>query len=202
LDAGGTITVTEMSKPSFELLQARFRGTPQVRVLYDEDGAAPLRDGSKYDVILLLSVIHHIPDYVGAITTLCDEVLNTSGVVVTFQDPLWYPRQSRTARWANWGSYFAWRITQGELRRGVKTRIRRARGKFDDTEPSDLVEYHVVRNGVDDVALVELLQSRFREVDVDRYFSTQLPVLQRIGTKIFPVNNFGIVARGFAEARA
>jgi SAM-dependent methyltransferase len=196
LTAGGNATVTEMSKASFNFLNEKFRDLPQVRVIYDTDGSAPLRDSATYDVILLISVIHHIPDYVEAITGLCDKVLRPGGAIVTFQDPLWYPRQSRRAQALSWGSYFAWRISQGEIRRGLRTRWRRLKGTFDESEPSDLVEYHVVRNGVDDDLLEDLFRERFDHVEVDRYFSTQLALLQRVGAKYFPPNNFGIVARG------
>jgi SAM-dependent methyltransferase len=196
LAAGGSATVTEMSKASADYLSDKFRGNSAVRVLYDTDGNAPFRERAQYDVILLISVIHHIPDYVDVITRLCDTVLRVGGAVVTFQDPLWYPRQKRWARALSWGSYFAWRLTQGELRRGLATRWRRFRGSYSETEPSDLVEYHVVRDGVDEAELHDLFQQRFVDVETDRYFSTQSPPVQAIGGKCFPVNTFGILARG------
>lgn len=195
LAAGGSATITEMSKASADYLRHKFRDNSDVRVLYDTDGNAPFRESAQYDVILLISVIHHIPNYVDVITRLCDTVLQAGGAVVTFQDPLWYPRQKRWARALSWGSYFAWRLTQGELRRGLATRWRRLRGSYSETEPSDLVEYHVVRDGVDDSELHDLLQARFTNVEMDRYFSTQSPQLQSFGEKYFPVNTFGILAR-------
>ncbi|MEB3980329.1 class I SAM-dependent methyltransferase [Mycobacterium sp. 663a-19] len=199
LGAGGTPTVTEMSKASFEFLEHKFAGQHNVTVIYDANGSAPLRVGSQFDVILLISVIHHIPDYIEAVTSLCDRVLRPGGAMVTFQDPLWYPRQTRTARVLSWGSYFAWRATQGEIKRGLKTRWRRLRGVYDESEPSDVVEYHVVRQGVDELALVDLLRERFDNVEIDRYFSTQSALLQAIGAKFFPDNTFGIVASGHKE---
>jgi SAM-dependent methyltransferase len=194
LAAGGRTTVTEMSKASYELLRDKFREVPQVRVMYDNDGNAPLRDGAQYDVILLISVIHHIPDYIAVIASLCDNVLRPGGSVVTFQDPLWYPRQTRWAQSVTWGSYFAWRVTHPRnIRRGLRTRWRRLKGTFDD---DDLVEYHVVRSGVDDHLLEDLFRDRFAYVEVDRYFSTIMPLIQRVGAKYFPPNTFGLVARG------
>lgn len=196
LAAGGTVTVTEMSKASADYLTERYRDTRDVRVVYDIDGEAPFEEGSKYDVILLISVIHHIPNYIDVISRLCDTVLSPGGTVVTFQDPLWYPRQKRWERVLFWGLYFAWRTTQGELRRGLATRWRRLRGVYSESEPSDLVEYHVVRDGVDDLALSSLFHARFVDVEVDRYFSTQSPQLQLICEKHLPPNTFGLVARG------
>jgi 2-polyprenyl-3-methyl-5-hydroxy-6-metoxy-1,4-benzoquinol methylase len=197
LAAGGTATVTEMSRASFDYLAAKFRDTSEVKVVYDTDGNAPFKDGAHYDVILLISVIHHIPDYLEVITRLCDTVLRPGGTVVTFQDPVWYPRQTRWARATSSGSYFAWRITQGDFRRGLATRWRRLRGVYSESEPSDLVEYHVVRQGVDDRALCDILRARFTTVEFDSYFSTQSRQIQAIGEKHLPHNTFGVVAAGY-----
>jgi len=196
LRAGGTATVTEMSKASFDHLKQKFSDEPAVQVLYDPDGSAPIRGGAQFDLILLISVMHHIPDYIDVLTTLCDKALRPGGIVLTFQDPLWYPRQSRWARALTVGSYLAWRVTQGELRRGFKTRWRRLRGIYDESNPSDMVEYHVVRQGVDERALLELFEARFADVELDTYFCTQSLLVQKVGAKYFPHNEFGIVARG------
>lgn len=194
LEAGGRPTATEMSRPSLDLLKKKYQHNPVVRLLFDEDGNTWQRDGSSYDVILFISVIHHIPDYMATVIGMCDSILRPGGTIVTFQDPLWYPRQTRWAGVANWGSYFVWRATQmRDIRRGINTRIRRLKGEFNE---DDLVEYHVVRDGVDDVLLEDALKRRFADVQVDRYFSTFMPLLQRVGTKYFPANTFGLVARG------
>lgn len=197
LNAGGTATVTEMSAASYSYLSERFRENAAVRILYDADGNAAFDAGLSYDVILLISVIHHIPDYLGVVTRLCDQALNVGGTVVTFQDPLWYPRQKPWQRAVSSGAYFAWRIGQGELRRGLATRWRRLRGVYSESEPSDLVEYHVVRQGVDEVALQSLFHSRFAETEIDMYFSTQSPRLQALAQSHAPPNTFGIVGRGY-----
>lgn len=196
LRAGGTATVTEMSKMSFDFLSRKFDGNPDVCVTYDSDGSAWLDGGTKFDLILLISVLHHIPDYLGVVSAQCDNALAPGGSVLTFQDPLWYPRQSKLAKSLSWGSYFAWRLGQGELRRGLRTRARRLMGIYDESEPSDMVEYHVVRQGVDECALVDLFDARFTDVELSTYFSTAMPVLQAIGAKHFPPNTFGIMARG------
>lgn len=201
LTAGGTATVTEMSTASFNYLSVKFSQEPRVQVIHDIDGSAPFSGGSKYDVILLISVIHHIPDYIDTVTRLCDTTLQPGGAVLTFQDPLWYPRQSRWERMLSRAPYFIWRLTQGEFRRGIATRWRRLRGVYSETDPSDLVEYHVVRQGVDEIALYELFRERFTKVEIDRYFSTQSPQLQSICEKNFPCNTFGIAAYGRGESK-
>jgi SAM-dependent methyltransferase len=196
LRAGGTPTLTEMSTASFDFLKRKFGGTPEVRVIHDSDGSALLNDTAKFDVILLISVIHHIPDYVGAVSDLCDKVLRPEGIVLTSQDPLWYPRQSKLTTMLSWGSYFVWRLGQGELRRGLRTRWRRLRRIYDDSEPADMVEYHVVRKGVDESVLLDFFGTRFTDVKLDTYFSTPMPALQSFGARYFPSNTFGILAQG------
>jgi SAM-dependent methyltransferase len=196
LRAGGAPTVTEMSRASFDFLEQKFSGIPEVRVLHDSNGSALLNGESQFDVILLISVIHHIPDYVGAVSALCGKVLRPGGIVLIFQDPLWYPRRGRLGRTLTWGCYFAWRLGQGELKRGLRTRWRRLRRIYEESEPSDMVEYHVVRQGVDEDALLDLFRARFTDVELDTYFSTAAPMLQAIGARYFPHNTFGILARG------
>ena len=196
LRAGGTPTLTEMSTASFDLLKRKFSDIPEVRVIYDSDGSAAIHGETQFDLILFISVIHHIPDYIGAVSALCDKVLRPGGIVLTFQDPLWYPRQSRLSTSLTWGSYFVWRAGQGDLRRGLRTRWRRFRRIYDESEPSDMVEYHVVRQGVDESALLDLFRARFTDVELDTYFSTSMPALQAVGAKHFPHNTFGILARG------
>lgn len=63
--------MTEMSRASFDLLERKFSGIPEVRVIYDSDGSALLHGETQFDVILLISVIHHIPDYVGVVCQAC-----------------------------------------------------------------------------------------------------------------------------------
>mgnify|MGYP000553010174 FL=1 len=201
LAAGGTPTATEMSKASFAYLSKKFAAVPSVRIVYDADGEAYLADGRRYDVVLLISVIHHVPDYLELLRSLAESVVRPGGAIVTFQDPVWYPRQARWQRAVSDASYLAWRVFQGEFRRGLRTRMRRLRGVYDQSEPSDLVEYHVVRQGCDDVAMADVFRAHFRDVSTEYYFSTQLPLLQAIGTNRFPPNTFGIVARGRDDSR-
>lgn len=59
-----------------------------------------------------------------------------------------------------------------------------------------MTEYHVVRQGVDEQALVTFLTTAFSHVDVLRYWSTQAAPLQRLGEKLGLRNTFGIEATG------
>jgi len=196
LAAGASVTVTEMSQPSFEYLQGKFAGNPSVTIVYDEDGEEAFRRQRSFDVVLFISVLHHIPDYLGVVGRMTVQLVRPGGAVVAYQDPLWYPRQSRASRALSQACYFTWRMTQGDLRRGFGTRVRRLRGQLDEGNAYDMFEYHVVRQGVDDQGLRTLLVTAFDAVEIDAYWSTQSPALQVLGADRFPPNTFGIVAKG------
>jgi hypothetical protein len=57
-----------------------------------------------------------------------------------------------------------------------------------------MVEYHVVRNGVDERALRALLDPSFGEVHVIPYWSNQARVAQRLGRRLGLANQFALVA--------
>jgi len=196
VDAGGSVTVTEMSEPSAEVLKRRFAGNNAVRVLYDPTGDSST-DLAKpaYDCLVLISVLHHIPDYVKVLRALLDGV-KPGGAFYCTQDPLWYPDRGRFDLFVDRGSYFAWRLAQGDIQRGLATRLRRARGIFDEDEASDMVEFHVVRKGVNQKRLVALLEDLFLQVELRRYWSTQSRVLQKYGDRRGWKSTFSITATG------
>jgi SAM-dependent methyltransferase len=193
LAAGAQVTVTEMSKPSVRFLQSRFRRNPNVTVIHDQDGTASCQVGD-VDAVVCISVLHHIPDYLGTIERVVGQIA-PGGTFFSAQDPLWYPRRSRMSMNLDRNAYFLWRLGQGHLRRGLATRVRRIRGIYDDTNEADMVEYHVVRDGVDEEALRDLLAQNFEAVEVQRYWSTQSGVLQTVGERFFPPTTFNLVAR-------
>jgi hypothetical protein len=140
-------------------------------------------------------VLHHIPDYLSFVDTLVDRLV-PGGAFLALQDPLWYARARRAARLLDRGGYYTWRLGQGDLTRGLATVSRRLRGAFDEANPADMVEYHVVRNGVDEAALLRRLAPRFAAVEVLPYWSNQLWLGQRLGERLGLLNTFGISAVG------
>jgi len=193
LAAGAEVEVTEMSAPSAEFLAHRYRHNPRVRVVHDVTGEAA-HQGGPVDVVVCISVLHHIPDYLDSVARLTGRITQ-GGFFLSFQDPLWYPRRSALSLGADRAAYFWWRAGQGELRRGLATRMRRLRGAHDASNPADMVEYHVVRKGLDEEALRKLLLRSFASVETEQYWSTQSPTLQAVGERYGPRTSFGIVAR-------
>lgn len=189
---GADVTVTEISKPSVDVLSRRFQDSSRVRVVHDPDGEGIFDTSADFDIVFCISVLHHIPDYARFVRRLT-LMLRDGGTLATYQDPDWYPRRRRLDGAAAHGAYFAWRITQGDLLAGARTRMRRLRG-YDESLAADMTEYHVVRQGVDDQALAELLRADFGQVELFRYWSTQAASLQRLGEKLGLRNTFGIEA--------
>ena len=114
--------------------------------------------------------------------------------MLTFQDPLRYDQMPRLHHVSDRASYFAWRVFQGNLGRGLKTRWRRLRGVYSSDEVVDFDEYHVVRNGVDSAAILDLLSARFANVVSFEYWSTYSGGLQRLGERLNLKSSFGILA--------
>ena len=192
LRAGARVTVTEASRASARLLQSHYAADDRVEVFFDSTGEETLGLPGPFDLVVCVSVLHHIPDYLVFIDSLADKV-DEGGAFYSVQDPLWYPRIGRGAHALHMAAYLAWRVRQGEFRQGIGTRIRRLQGVYDDS-PSDLVEYHVARQGVDERAIGTHLAASFAAVQVFRYWSTQSPGLQALGQVSGLKSTFGVVA--------
>lgn len=194
---GWNVTSVEESRPSITAMMNRFASNPRFEALFDSDGDLSILESRTFSVILLASVLHHIPDYQQVMADVLNRHLEPGGVLLTFQDPMWYPEQSRFTHLLGKASYFSWRITQGSLKQGFGTQLRRAWCTLDELNPLDMVDYHVVRQGVNQTALVQMLEPRFESVELLLYWSTQSAAWQRAGKCLGLVNTFAIRAHGF-----
>jgi len=194
LKLGAKVTAVDLSSTQLRKLQARCTGAGARLDVICDDAWAVLKRPASFDVVVLNSFLHHVPDYLGLISEAI-KCLEPGGQLFSFQDPLRYDTVARaTYTFAN-ASYFGWRIFQGDLVRGLKTRLRRLRGIHVAGSEEDDAEYHVTRNGVDQLAIVELMRSAGFDVRVVRYFSTQSSIMQRIGSLARLENTFGILAQ-------
>jgi len=201
LAAGFHTTATEMSRPSVTELKKRFALNPEFCAEFDPDGSLRVLGEQRFGLILYTAVLHHIPDYISALVSAIRDHLLEGGALVSLQDPMWYPG----LRWKDWladnASYFIWRLGQGDYLRGAKTRLRRAFGILSETEPADMVEYHVVRSGVDQTKILKVANSIFESVRLIPYWSTQSALLQTAGERLGVKNTFAIVALGYNPSR-
>jgi len=193
LALGCDVTAIDMSRDSVEELKRRFGTNRKLHARYVPDGELRDVDGD-YTLLMCVSVLHHIPDYITFLRGASQRIVR-GGALLTLQDPVWYSRH-RAAHRAERAAYFAWRLGQGNTKAGLQTRLRRMRGAFDEANPRDMVEYHVIRNGVDEEAVLTFAREAFGEATLIPYWSSQLGVAQRLGERVGLHNTFGIVAHG------
>lgn len=194
LESVATVTVTEMSKASADYLAASYGANSGVSVIYDPTGDWLLDSDESFDIVLCISVLHHIPDYESFLKVAFAHTY-PGGAFVSWQDPLYYPRRSLANLALERFAYYSWRVLRGNLWRGLLTRLRRVRGILDESNPSDMVEYHVVRKGVDEMRLMELGAIHFDHTQLHTYFSTQSTIWQKLET-VVPANSFALSFRG------
>ncbi len=193
LAAGCCVTALEMSRSSVDRLQKRFGTNTSFQCLYNPTGGFECLQSSDFSMATFVSVLHHIPDYVGALREVITRV-RPGGSLVALQEPLWYPTLDHATHRMDRIGYFSWRLRQGSLRQGMATQIRRRRGIYDEDNPADMIEYHIVRKGVDQQILLDLLGQYFKSVRLVRYWSNQSIVFQKLGQSFSLENTFGIVA--------
>jgi trans-aconitate methyltransferase len=188
-----------MSRPSADLLRSKFAANDHFRVIFDKDGTLSDLGEETFSIIFCASVLHHIPDYLSFIDDVVKHHLAPGGIFLAIQDPLWYPGLRPWIRLLSRWAYLSWRLTQGNYRKGLKTLSRRVRGVYDEEEPGDMVEYHAVRQGLDQDAILRVLGPKFDACSLIPYWSSQGSAWQWLGEKLGIRNTFAIVARGFVR---
>jgi len=176
LDLGARVTAVDLSESQLDELVRKCRAYgDRLNVRKSEIGEA-LLGAERYDVVVMSSVLHHIPDYMATIQSVI-EVLTPNGQFFSFQDPIRYDTLNAFVHWFSKFGYFSWRVFQGDLRGGLSRRLRRARGIYLDDCPQDNAEYHVTRNGVDQDRIVEFLAGRGFDCKPVSYTHLTLPTI-------------------------
>lgn len=202
LELGASVTAVDLSEAQLEALQQRCGAHgDRLEVICDDVAAVLRRLEGNFDVIVVNSFLHHIPDYLGLIDDAIP-LLTDHGQFFSFQDPLLYRSIHPVANGFAKGTYYFWRLSRGDVIGGLKRYLRRKRGIFDPECRSDNAEYHVVRDGVDQDGIAELFRSRGFSCDIVRYFSTQSSIWQPVGEALGVENTFAVVARRAAPAAA
>jgi SAM-dependent methyltransferase len=130
-----------MSRASVERLRRKFETNSAFQAVHDPDGSlAVVHD--QFALVLCVSVLHHIPDYLGFLDKAM-RLLVPGGALLTLQDPIWYRRVGRSIHGLDRLGFFVWRLSQGNFRRGFASVIRRVSGRYDERNPSDMVELRI-----------------------------------------------------------
>lgn len=199
LAAGCKVTAVEMSRPSWQKLQDRYGANERLSAQLDRDASLSDLPGG-HALALCISVLHHIPDYLGFLRRVTDH-LAPGGTVLTVQDPLWYPRVGRLTQRVDRTAYVVWRIGQGNVRAGFAAMVRRMRGAFPEQVADEVGYYHVVRQGVDEEAVVRLLADRFTDLELFTYWSHHVGATRRPAERAGLTNTFAVRAVGFSPDR-
>jgi SAM-dependent methyltransferase len=193
LARGFEVTATEVSRPAVERLEGAFGGNPRFTAVYDPAGETDEVEDEPFSAVLSASVLHHIPDYLGFVEKVTGRRLAAGGNFVSVQDPLRYDTMSPAAHRFDRAAYLVWRLGRGNRLSGLVSLKNRLTGRLDESRPGDMVEYHVVRNGVDEAALQSLLEGSFRDLRLLPYWSNQSKLGFRLGRRFGMVNQFALV---------
>ena len=142
LDLGAHVTAVDISESQLQALTVRCGGFgSRLEVRQGEMSEILDRERQKYDVIVMNSFLHHIPDYLSAIRKAVKS-LYPHGQLFSFQDPLRYDTLG-PGTWltSNLGCY-SWRLSQWNYVRGLKKRVRSIRRIYMSGSKEDDAEYH------------------------------------------------------------
>ena len=194
LDLGAHVTAVDISPDQVAALRRKCAAYGDRLTARCEDIAETLRtDGDCYDIIVANSFLHHVPDYLGLLRDLLPR-LSANGQFFSFQDPLRYSTQRRFDRLFDQAAYAFWRLGRRDVWRGLQRRWRRARGVYSADSSHDNAEYHVLRDGLDQEAIVLLFGGARFSCRIETYFSTQNVFFQSLGAALGIKNTFAIVA--------
>lgn len=194
LELGARVVAVDVSDSQLTELQRKCHSYKDRLQVRHADIGGVLRTNERYDVLVMSSCLHHIPDYISVIQAGVN-VLSQKGQFFSFQDPVRYDTMGPLSYGFHKIAYFSWRVFQGDFVGGVSRALRRARGIYLDHCPADNTEYHVVRNGVDQNKIVALLSSQGFECTIVRYFSTQGSLFQSLGSALGIHNTFAVIAQ-------
>jgi len=193
LRLGAHVMAVDVSERQLQQLQVSCKSLPGQLTIRCADIDSILEEDAQFDIIVANSLLHHIPDYLDLIQR-CISRLSADGVFFSFQDPMWRASMSRRDACLSWMAYVLWRLRQGDVLGGIWRRVRRMTGIYSPDSLHDNVEYHAVRDGVDQERIAELLSSAGFICEIARYCSFHSEVVQPFGEWLAIRNTFGIVA--------
>jgi len=194
LELGGEVTAVDSSEDQLKMLQnkcTKFSHALDIRCI---DICEFLKsEDNTYDIVMFNSFLHHIPDYIDLLGKTMP-VLKSGGCIYSFQDPMYYDSVKIIDSIYSNLAYFFWRICQDDAFRGMWRWLRRRAGIYKEHSVHDNAEYHVVRNGVNQIEIKEFLENNSFKCELVPYFSTQNGFFQILGDFFKFKNTFAIIA--------
>ncbi len=193
LERGARVLAVDISEQQLKQLRDKcdkYGARLQSRM---EEMAVVLREGHKFDLIIMNSVLHHIPDYM-EVLRLVVQSLNQGGLFMSFQDPMWATSIPARNRLLSNAAYFCWRVRRGDVLAGLWRRLKRMVGVYSEDSPYDNSEYHAVRDGVNQIAIRDMFVAAGLDCRVVEYCSFHSAMLQPLGERLGVYNTFAVVA--------
>ncbi len=193
LEAGAHVTAVDKSRERLDSLSRRCQAhSIKLRTWCGEAERILDEEQDTYDIVVAISFLHHVPEYVSLVEKAIGAI-RPCGQFLSFQDPLRYDSVGVPTLVFSRLGYFAWRVFQGDyvgsLRRWARRRIHHHNLSCAGDE-----DYHVLRNGVDQDALLTLLRKHGFTCRILRYFSSQGVLFQGVGAWLRLENTFAIIA--------
>ena len=192
LERGAKVLAVDISEKQLEQLREKCEKYGALLETRKEEMSVVLSEGKKFDIIVMNSVLHHIPDYMGLLK-LVSLSLSENGVFMSFQDPKWSPSISFKDAVLSNAAYFMWRVRRGEVLAGLWRRIRRMAGVYSDDSLYDNSEYHAVRDGVNQLEIRDQFVKAGLDCRIIEYCSFHSVLLQPIGERLKVRNTFAIL---------
>jgi SAM-dependent methyltransferase len=205
LRLGAHVLAVDLSENQLNTLRDKCQGHEDRLEIRCEDVYDTLADEHReFDIIAVNSFLHHIPDYLSLIRK-ATSLLSNRGLFFSFQDPLRYATVGLSTRLFTDVGYSIWRLKRGPISDvigGFSRRLRLSRGIYRDNCRQDNAEYHVVRQGVDQDAIVSLFESLDFDCRMTLYYSSHHNLFQKIGKSVGIVNHFSMIAQRRAPVDA
>lgn len=81
-----SVVAVDLSKEMLDELEKKAGANPKLKIANKPADLFLLDDESKYDLIVISSVLHHLPDYLKTISELLEK-LNPGGIFIIFHEP-------------------------------------------------------------------------------------------------------------------
>ncbi len=202
LRKGWSVTVVDVSSDMLAILQSKARSAGFSPVLVHDSFSEFLsRSGKSFDVIAFSSVLHHLYSYLLGVAVAADHI-EQKGVFYSAFDPV-ISRNPRSALLFEMFDTFLAKAAHdpSDLLPGIGRRIRKTVLSGDAQHhrpvagPGDLAEYHA-KTGVDDLAIVSLLQERdFKIIDHTRRTTGRTALASAVNRRLRLMESFKIIAR-------
>lgn len=193
LALGARVVAVDISRQQLDQLEERCKTYGDHLEVRCADITKVLCQGAIYDVVVINSVLHHIPDYLGLLEQV-PGVLGKRGILFSFQDPMWKASMTLRDSFLSGAAYAAWRMGRGDVFGGLWRRVRREFGVFKADSLHDNTEYHAIRGGVNQLAISQLLANHGMRCELTEYCSFHSALLQPVGDRLGVRNTFAITA--------